>query len=659
MFRLTLACCVAWLLVAPPEVAAQPSTAALVTSFELRLSDGRTTYRLGEEIPVELVFSGRSDADFYFSNQSYDRSGRMRIEAFGVTPSEGTEDPMADLFADGVIGGGLFSSHPLDGSPLVIRVALNDWVWFAGVGTYQITTTSSRLQRHSRLAAPTLAAAPVTLTIVAADESWDREQTALATALIDRGEPADVRHGAALLRYLHTEPAAIALTDRHDAIAAINPWEAQAGLITSPHRAVIVSHMEARLDEGAPVGPTFIPTLSRLRAWLDVPTPGPSAGSRFERARVAEAEYQARARAALRRLLPARAFLSTELMRLDANVSDEAKREIAQGLDQNPADAASAFADLRPETQAALLANQQEWTYLKRAWIAPSLRQVYEDGRTINPGARPLADIALKRLYDLQPADARALMLEEMRTGRRGVSYETLSMLPDREVPELDGPLEAKYESGGSGDVETLRVRQTSAWLIARYGSMQLLPFIEELLRRPGLPCADQAAALTYLLKHATNNPMERLDLGAARVGGRGCVDPLPAIADRFWDARVESAVVTRLLGADLEAASTAAQMLGAHGSKGAREELIARIIRLSEESPSGSQGRTGDARTDLSTRLENAIVNALFDSRQFETLDAADIATLRAACASEPCRTQVDIRARIAAASSGAGRPQ
>jgi len=82
----------------------------------VRLAAGKTTYHVGEEIPLELEFRGTSgDEDYSFSTASYDGSGRMRMEKYEITPREGFVDPLSDLFASGnFIGGGMSSWHPLD-----------------------------------------------------------------------------------------------------------------------------------------------------------------------------------------------------------------------------------------------------------------------------------------------------------------------------------------------------------------------------------------------------------------------------------------------------------------------------------------------------------------------------------------------------------------
>src|SRR5260370_23898287 len=67
--------------------------------LDVRTASGQSTFRIGERIPLELSFSASEDKRYEITLASYDRSGRMSYEDFGVSPETGWVDPLADYFA--------------------------------------------------------------------------------------------------------------------------------------------------------------------------------------------------------------------------------------------------------------------------------------------------------------------------------------------------------------------------------------------------------------------------------------------------------------------------------------------------------------------------------------------------------------------------------
>src|SRR5262249_47814627 len=174
----------------------------LTASVVVRLEAGKDTYRIGEEIPLELEFRGKSSSDYYFSTETYDRSGRLFTERYNITPTGSFIDPLADLFADGYIGGGGRSEQPLNDVPFILHVRLNDWVRFTKPGQYRLIVNSARLHRRSSQSAPELTSNAIDFTITTRDDAWEAAELKRASALIDSGKREDVIQGTALLRYL-------------------------------------------------------------------------------------------------------------------------------------------------------------------------------------------------------------------------------------------------------------------------------------------------------------------------------------------------------------------------------------------------------------------------------------------------------------------------
>ncbi|HSD67350.1 MAG TPA: hypothetical protein VLF95_11650, partial [Vicinamibacteria bacterium] len=227
-----------------------PSAAAAVdATLTVRLPAGRATYAIGELIPLELEFRGQADADYCFSTTPADRLRSMGRERYAVTPAEGVDDPLSEYFSSvGVAGSVLSGWHPLDGTPLVLRVHLNEWVRFTRPGDYRLVLTSSRLERYSRRPAPPVVSEPVALRIEPATPEWVADEAARAVADAEGAGQEARSHAVSILRHLGTRTAALALVGLYGAGGEQLRFDVTAGLVASPYRAEVVKAMEARID---------------------------------------------------------------------------------------------------------------------------------------------------------------------------------------------------------------------------------------------------------------------------------------------------------------------------------------------------------------------------------------------------------------------------
>ncbi len=123
-------------------LAAQPAKPTL----ELSAANGQTTFRVGERIPLRLDLTGPGDKKYSIDTASYDRSGRLDLDTFDVSPATGWSDPLAQYFSQGVfMGGGLRGSRTLSPKPVSFDADLNEQVRFDQPGTYTVTAISHRV----------------------------------------------------------------------------------------------------------------------------------------------------------------------------------------------------------------------------------------------------------------------------------------------------------------------------------------------------------------------------------------------------------------------------------------------------------------------------------------------------------------------------------
>jgi hypothetical protein len=99
-------------------------------TLTVRFADGRSRFRPGETLPIELEFESRVPKRFVVDGATYDRSGRLTIDEFRVEPDDGVTDPLPDYFASGgFIGGGIRGIGVLGDKPFLVRLDLNEWFY--------------------------------------------------------------------------------------------------------------------------------------------------------------------------------------------------------------------------------------------------------------------------------------------------------------------------------------------------------------------------------------------------------------------------------------------------------------------------------------------------------------------------------------------------
>src|SRR6188508_31886 len=115
----------------PPPVTSSPAAQPLVT-LTLRTADGRKQFHPGETIPIELEFASTIAGRFVVDGATYDRSGRLTIDTYKITPDRGVVDPLLDYLASfgDFLGGGIRGMGVLGDKPFVVKLQLNEWFRF-------------------------------------------------------------------------------------------------------------------------------------------------------------------------------------------------------------------------------------------------------------------------------------------------------------------------------------------------------------------------------------------------------------------------------------------------------------------------------------------------------------------------------------------------
>ena len=577
----------------PPEDAVAPPPADVQLKVETK--DGQTTFHIGEVIPLVLSFTSSSPNTYQIDMASYDRSGRLGMETYAVEPKIGWDDPLKLYFnaAGGYIGGGLRGSDMLSGKPTVVRRELNEWVRFTRPGEYRIGVSSTRVYRIQRLQRPTPAIQgnAITITVVEATPEWQQETLERAVAALnaphqvgkgawDKRAEEKRREAMKQLRYLGTKTAGVELARQ------LNEPElgtdSELGIAGSPARQEIGAEMRTMLvDPDFPVSSRFITTISLASL------PADPAGVSWQERVALETKY----RTELASLL---SFKRNEALAVSAlSVIEEAairSRDLPPEVKKKASEALAANYDKLPlRAQANLL--QIRWRALDPQTMLPLLRKVarryeeFENPREMNAYESLWASAAaLEHWYELEPAEARPAIIEEILRPKPRFNASVLGMLPDKELPEVSRPLAERL-----GETDDPHVTGNIASLIHRYADASVEPqvtaYLDDGLDK--LACEVQDPLLAYLLKQdpAAARPQLEKSLTPRGDDRAWCYKTMFSNLGKLQNSPLlEELAIPALEHPEMEVVKDVAMYLKEHGSPAAEEPLLNRFAAWSKQ---------------------------------------------------------------------------
>lgn len=632
-------------------------------SFTIRFKDNKTQFRQGEIIRIEMAFASSLPRTYILNAASYDRSGRLEIDDYHVAPEDGTVDPLNDyreigLF--GFMGGGLYTTPELESKPYRITAELNEWVRFDRPGKYRLSVTTDRVSKlkadgSSAFNSPSLAVVSNTIEfeIIAPDKAWSRQKLTEATALLNAtGKSEEQRVACRTLRFMNSTASAGEMMRRFRGTDASCDSEYSFGLIGSPHRALIVKEMESLMVAPEhPVSGSFLHTLSLLRYLLEHPEPPPPyPQGDAEKSKLWQDEMQKR-RAAYEQLLTnymeqLGAVVSRkqkEALAISLNTLFEYRRDASRSDEQLSSALLNVFADLPGDKQYVLL--YYRWKQIgNQSWL-PLLRRIYEKPPPRDSDTREMRDIALRRIYELAPDEARSMIIKEIRSGRPRVSAAALEILPEKTLPELDETLAAQLEHLDADDeYDTLG---SYATLVERYATDAIFPRVKAAFenRIGKLACVVQTPLLAYFLRVDMAFGLEALKQALAARKDTGCYrSELANVAQLYWHPEMEQVALAHLDDPNAEVIAQAATVLGEHGSAAVEQSLWDTLERWHEryngrESQLRSDMKKNDALVDPSM-VELYLLRALGAARAWLT-DAQGLKKLRELCVTEQGQQQ------------------
>lgn len=574
---------VAWMLFLPLSVHAQQDGGVSLT---IRFRDGMSSFHVGEVIPIELSFRALVPDAYDMETRNYDRSGRLNIEQFHVTPPG--RDPLQNFYSTGAfLGGGLGGQQSLTSEPQVMREDLNEWVALEKPGHYSVYVTSGRVSRRgAQKDEPVqLQSNVLEFDIVAADPAWQQQtlSSAVTTLSVESSTPEEKSAALRALRFLDTPESVRELvqvlgSDNSD-------WNEIGGLAGSRYQSLVVRELEQQMNN-PDIGLTgnYLYILTKLKFQLDhKPLPpypardaegqkaweeqGKTQGKEF--AELQDALYEKAAGLVPSKGVRARAETILTLLQRPSQPPDDIKplAEIP------PEEIASAFLSLSEDKQWGLLTFSRDHLEIP-AMVAP-LEQV-----ATQPDLKQqmLRDLALRCLYELDANEARPIFLQEIMdphvdNGMFTVKGETLGLLPDKALPQFDQMLSARL---GQKDSRTMGL---DAQLVARYSTKRILPQVKATYER-GLgqwDCVTEDGFVLYFLRVDPDYGIKRL-----AVAPSACMtNSLPAVVQMKRWREVEPGIIARLNAPDLWRARQAAEALAKYGDAQAEKALWERLRRF------------------------------------------------------------------------------
>jgi hypothetical protein len=217
-----------------------------------------------------------------------------------------------------------------------------------------------------------------------------------------------------------------------------------------------------------------------------------------------------------------------------------------------------------------------EWELFKSPGMAPALLNLAQ-----KDGSLGLDGIVVRRLFELSPDDGRAVILGLLKapenTGFRRAEIssakhfvDNLSLLPDKELPDLDDTMLQRLESSPEGTP-----RDISAGLLQRYASAgiggKLQPWFEDRIGK--ISCDAHASLVAYFLR--VDPPTGVALLSRVLQANLPTCPELQRVAGARMSPEVEQAAIAALDNTNTATVVDALGALQGWGSTGSKDAIL------------------------------------------------------------------------------------
>jgi hypothetical protein len=505
MDRSLLLCCVLLAALAPacraqeqPSAVSQPlSPNENRPSVRLELKDGRSSFALGEIIPMELVFTGPASG----AQVNTEEYGDM-AEDVSVTPADGW------FRSHGRSSHDYLSTEELGDKPIRVPVLLNQGIVFEKPGHYEVTVTTHRLSiPNVDYANAAQTANSVGIDITAPDEAAEAEHVRLLSSRIAVGT-LEERDAAVLeLGFLGGDAAIRAKVQwlrgvESDELAGNLVQDLMSGFASSRNLPLQLRFLEEDWRD-----PAKVPDWAILQAM--------DSTRAFARRQTEDGWQMAvmpKNDAATKLAQQERAVDIHEIVLTLPARSGQNRTDTAYFLMENGALSVADEAVLRPIVlqefphmsplaQAMLI--ETRWKEVRDPVLVPELEAMLD-----RPDKEGYHHDSLERLIELAPKEATRYVVREICDPHSLVPLSSMAALEAKTLPAVDACLAAQMEAWREG--ERLRpgkngpMQDQKMLLAARFGTEALLPAVRETYAtfRGKVAVQYEGTFLAYLLRY-------------------------------------------------------------------------------------------------------------------------------------------------------------
>ena len=612
---------------------------------KLSLADNKTVYRIGEPIKIALDFT--ADRDGYVV-EHLSEGNEPYSDKIVISPDTGFTYWYAEYTDNFRYPRDFFAEQKLTVTPKRVEIVLNDSLRFDNPGRYTVSVTTKRIKATG----PDAPSDPLTLTTNAisfevqamSDEDEAKEVGRLSASLSTKQERPAAEELARQLSYLTGEPSTREKVRRFIIDNQAGNGHLYNGLFIARNRALTLKLLESAMrDPNVPVTSLMLSAALRLKTLLmygvsDQPSGPPTY--------IVQPHEDPRHRE-LRQGYIAE-LMGTLVKRSGNSLTTTASTIFAAIPEDSPSEKVRLreARDILVQQFDFLPASTQEWfltmhgDQLRDPVLIPSLKKLLKSS---GPAAFNLHQAALHQLLELAPDEARPYVIAEIRDPNSFLDVETLGKLKDDSLPEVDASLlEQLRKLTQSKQNRDLVLVRPKAQLLARFATENIYRELMRLYREVGANLSRDARAglLAYFAKHNEAEAMPLIEQAVTDLKPGDYPQVLVDLTALHYSDAI-GVFLKKLMETDnYPLASTAAYLIGVHGSASDEKLLEARLQRFQRD----WQERAAEADAQQLGQIERELVLALVKGNSWKA-SPERVRELQSSCVTALCKQMIIAR--------------
>ena len=613
---------------------------------KITLAEPKSVYKIGE--PIRLILEFTADREGYVAELHPDGK-EYSTDTVVISPETGVSHWLDELTDNFRYLRDMSNTAKLSNAPRRVELILNDRLRFDDPGRYTVKVTTRRVTKNSLLYSRpmTLTTNSITFEVESMSEA---DEAAIVKRLSDqldakRNWQEEEEFGQPL-SFLTGEPSTrekvrrfLNLEERRGNLNA-HLWY---GLFIASNRQLVLKLLEAAMrDPNTPVSSQLLHAVTRLRRLG-------ADGLRMEKAvsPMLPPEENPRER-------EIRDAYVVELSAALGKRKDNALTTTAITIASNPPKDPQAASIGSSEARRILIQQfhtlhlfaqewllRQDWEELRDRSLIPVFKRTLSSNQ--GPALKHLHEAALKLLIEIAPDEARPFVVAEIRDPNSFVDVKLLGSIEAKSLQEADASLLDQIRRLASlpNNAGFVHMKQKTS-LLVRFGSAGIYQELMELYQAVGskLYRDGRAGLLAYFAKHNEREAIPLIEQAISELKPDEDPAVLRELTALYYSDAIGVLVKKLLATDDLAQASTAAYLIGLHGSPDDQKVLEARLKRWQEEWGS----RVAEADEQHQGRIERELIWALTHGKSWK-LSPERLRELQMGCITQMCKQSNPIR--------------